>query len=177
MIVLFVFSTICTSSVLARQTSETTIFTYPSQVEEIDPAPDWLVQSASAGSFGESISSAGDVNGDGLDDIIVGAMATGNALGTVYAYHGSPSGLSPTANWTENNPYLPTLKYVYFGWAVSSAGDVDGDGFDDVMVSEQGEYGIQRGKVYLYYGSEDGLSDTAGWMREVRVMESCLGML
>ena len=165
-LVLFVLSSSFSSSVLAGQNPETRPLTILLHPEQSEPEPDWIVQSASGGSFGEAISSAGDVNGDGKDDIIVSAMATGNALGTVYAYYGSPSGLSSTANWVENNPYLPTLKYVYFGWAVSSAGDVNGDGYDDVLVSEQGEYGAQRGKVYLYYGSEAGLSSTAGWTRE-----------
>jgi hypothetical protein len=57
---------------------------------------------------------------------------------------------------------------AYFGYRVSSAGDVNGDGFDDVLVGawffDNGE--TNEGKVFLYYGSENGVSTSSNWSFE-----------
>src|SRR6185503_4948010 len=74
--------------------------------------------------FGQSVASAGDVNGDGFDDILVGAN------GTVVAFYGSATGVSKVNPWVVTS----TVPNDAFGFSVASAGDVDGDGFDDVIV-------------------------------------------
>ena len=81
-------------------------------------------------SFGYSVSSAGDVNNDGYDDIIVGSPgyngAAGGSSGRVYVYSGLTRQLLFTLNG--ENPGDS------FGSAVSSAGDVNNDGYDDIIV-------------------------------------------
>jgi hypothetical protein len=111
--------------------------------------------------FGYSVSGAGDVNGDGFDDFIVGAHLNDEAYssgGKAYLYLG---GSSP-----DNAPALEIpgeSAYNYFGYSVSGAGDVNGDGFDDFIIGAYGnsEAGSDAGKAYLYFGSSnpDGLSD------------------
>lgn len=124
----------------------------------------WRVTGATAaGRFGGSVSCAGDVNGDGYSDIIVGAYHE-NGMGAVYAYHGSPTGLSTTASWTIAGTQLAEDH----GSVVTSGGDVDADGYDDVLVGAQrhDEGGLgQCGAVYLYRGTGVGLLTTPSWVQ------------
>jgi MYXO-CTERM domain-containing protein len=106
--------------------------------------------------FGRSVSDAGDVNGDGYDDVVVGAQGTGSSAGWAYVYLGSASGVSSTAATTLTGEGTGTS----FGRAVSGAGDVNGDGYDDVIVGAC-YYGGSTGKVYVYLGSAHGVSSTA----------------
>lgn len=92
--------------------------------------------------FGDSVSAAGDVNGDGYDDIVIGAPGTdynGVESGSCYVIFGKPSGL---ANLTLLDSLKPGTYGVRidcggtgdkFGENVSGAGDLNGDGFDDVI--------------------------------------------
>ncbi len=116
--------------------------------------------------FGWSVSSAGDVNGDGYDDVIIGAYsayysATSLRPGKAYIYYGSASGLSgaPTV-------LIGDAGDDYFGYSVSSAGDVNGDGFDDVIVGAYGndEAGGLAGKAYVFKGGPGGLDTNAIWL-------------
>ena len=105
--------------------------------------------------YGASVSSAGDVNGDGYDDVIVGAPYFSNGssyIGRAYVYLGSPSGLSATPSAT-----LTAEEGVYFfGASVSSAGDINGDGYGDVIVGA-----LNSDKVYVYLGSPSGYERNA----------------
>ncbi|MFO0563060.1 MAG: FG-GAP-like repeat-containing protein [Polyangiales bacterium] len=97
---------------------------------------------------GTSVASAGDVNGDGLVDLIVGApTATG---GAVNVYHAAGTTFPSTATRAIAAP----ASTVQFGRFVSSLGDVNGDGYADVAV------GSASGRVFVYYGSSAGLGAT-----------------
>lgn len=129
------------------------------------PRPDWLADGNQAsGEFGLSVSAAGDVNGDGYDDLIVGAAYYDNGQtdeGRVSVYYGSAFGLSATPDWTAESDQ----STAYFGSSVSAAGDVNGDGFDDVIIGapyyENGQ--PDEGRAYVYHGSASGLSATPNW--------------
>ena len=95
---------------------------------------------------GYSVSSAGDVNGDGFDDIIIGAHKAVSAAGasfygngTSYVVFGKASGFAAnidlsTLNGTNGFKIIGDADLTYSGRSVSSAGDVNGDGFDDLII-------------------------------------------
>jgi FG-GAP repeat protein/flagellar hook capping protein FlgD len=108
--------------------------------------------------FGYSVASAGDVNGDGYPDLIMGAPHNGTAgtnAGRAYLYYGGP-----------NMDDVPDLTFTgqtagdNFGWSVSSAGDMNGDGYDDVIVGAWG-FSATTGRAYVYFGglSMDNVAD------------------
>ncbi|HTA88396.1 MAG TPA: VCBS repeat-containing protein [Polyangiaceae bacterium] len=107
--------------------------------------------------FGYPAASAGDVNGDGYADVVIGVVhySASKPGGHAYVYLGGPSGLSATPiTLTDPGSDLS----VGFGASVSSAGDMNGDGYADVIIGTQTEAGtVGDGKVYVYFGSSTGL--------------------
>ncbi|PCJ53727.1 MAG: hypothetical protein COA70_08545 [Planctomycetota bacterium] len=104
---------------------------------------------ASGDLFGESVSGAGDVNGDGFADLIVGAYfahpgGLSNA-GSAYVYSGADGSL--LHQWDGGTPD------VEFGGSVSGAGDVNGDGSADVIVGAPGGL-FGGGSAYVYSGAD-----------------------
>jgi PKD repeat protein len=123
--------------------------------------------------LGASVGTAGDVNGDGYDDIIVGAPLYGTPThyreGRVFVHYGSPTGLSATPNWIARSGRNQT-HYPRFGRAVGTAGDVNGDGYDDVIIGAQtfstnpggdANQQLEEGWVFVYHGSATGLKACA----------------
>jgi hypothetical protein len=97
--------------------------------------------------FGWSVATAGDVNGDGYADVVVGAYWYGNLTGRAYVYLGGTSGLATTAATT-----LTGEADSDFGWSVATAGDVNGDGYADVVVGAY-LYSVSTGRAYVYAGN------------------------
>jgi hypothetical protein len=114
---------------------------------------DWAVLGSvfSAGSgFGSSVATAGDVNGDGFTDVIVGAHLYGSVeWGQACVYHGSSNGLSLTPNWLVDGDD----GFGHFGQSVATAGDVNGDGYSDVIVGALNDGNVDEGSAVLYYGN------------------------
>jgi FG-GAP repeat/Secretion system C-terminal sorting domain/FG-GAP-like repeat len=105
--------------------------------------------------FGVSVASAGDVNGDGYSDILIGASGYNSSTGRAYVFLGGKT--------IGTTPYLTIDGEAtgdYFGNAVCSAGDVNGDGYADICVGAYG-HGSAEGKVYLYYGGPDSTAAAA----------------
>jgi hypothetical protein len=136
--------------------------------EGLSPTPNWTAESdQDSAQFGYSVATAGDVNGDGYSDVIVGARYYDNGEtdeGRAFVYHGSAGGLSPAPNWTAES----NLAYASFGFSVGTAGDVNGDGYADVVVGAPDYTGSQvgGGAVFVYHGGPGGLSPTANWMED-----------
>ncbi len=150
------------------QDDDGAVFLYYGSATGLSLAPGWWTDSDETGSyFAYSVGTAGDVNGDGYADIIVGAFSYSNDQvheGRAYAYYGSPAGPSLAPDWiTEGNQ-----DEAVFGGPASTAGDVNGDGFSDVVVSatgyDNGE--TDEGRVYAYYGSAAGLDQAPDWIAE-----------
>ena len=83
--------------------------------------------------LGTSVASAGDVNGDGYGDIVVGADGYTNGSageGAAFVYLGGASGLGTAATWTGEGNQIG----AGFGTAVAAAGDANGDGYADIAV-------------------------------------------
>ncbi len=107
------------------------------------------------GRFGWGLSCAGDVNGDGYVDVVVGAPYVEAWNGRVYILHGSPHGLGTTPDET----LVPPETMGNFGSRVASAGDVNGDGYADVLVSAPST-DRSSGSLMVYAGSRNGLLPT-----------------
>ena len=141
---------------------------YPVTIDPLAATPAWTAESDQTGTeFGYSVGTAGDVNGDGYSDVIVGAYGYDNGQvheGRAYVYLGGPSGLSANAAWTAEGDQ----QGAEFGTRVGTAGDVNGDGYSDVIVGAPGYDNGQanEGRVYVYLGGLSGLSACAAWTAE-----------
>ncbi|NOY24801.1 MAG: hypothetical protein GXP62_02920 [Oligoflexia bacterium] len=105
---------------------------------------------------GRAVSGAGDINGDGHEDLLVGAPGNddaGTASGATYLVLGSTSPASTSLSEADAE-YAGEGSSNYAGWSVSGAADVDGDGFDDVLVGAPGntDAGDWAGAAYLQLG-------------------------
>jgi hypothetical protein len=106
--------------------------------------------------FGSSVASAGDVNGDGYSDVVVGAPYAGGFTGRAYVYLGGARGLGASPATSLSGPDGRDGQYAR---SVAGAGDINGDGYADVVV---GAYGVggNTGRVYVYLGGASGLAAT-----------------
>ena len=112
---------------------------------------------------GYSVSSAGDFNGDGYDDVIIGARyADPNGVknsGSTYVVFGKESGFSRVIDLSELDSsdgfrINGENRGDYSGHSVSSAGDINGDGYDDIIIGADGAdpNGSGSGSSYIIYG-------------------------
>jgi hypothetical protein len=137
----------------------------------------WIVESNQAGAeLGSSVAAAGDVNGDGFGDVIVGALYYTNveaSAGRALVYHGSASGLSATPAWIVDGDQNSGV----FGYDVAGAGDVNGDGFSDVIVGcpWYDNPTSQSGKAYVFHGSASGLTTVPAWINGTSQAEAHYG--
>ncbi|MAA80572.1 MAG: hypothetical protein CL916_15055 [Deltaproteobacteria bacterium] len=106
---------------------------------------------------GSHVGSAGDVDADGFDDLLIGAPysdAGGNRSGKVYLFHGSDlSGISYSVSEASASFYGEGV-YDEVEYA-TGVGDVDGDGLDDIVIGvpKNDDVGLDAGKTYLIYGA------------------------
>jgi len=137
-----------------------------SDIERNDDLRGFVIKGApEGGAFGFSVSSAGDVNGDGFDDLIVGApYASPNGLGSgaIYVVFGGSDmttiELSAIEAGIGGFVVYGASASDFAGRSVSSAGDVNGDGFDDLIIGASGAdpNGDNSGASYVVFGKTGG---------------------
>ncbi|MEM7705284.1 MAG: choice-of-anchor D domain-containing protein [Pseudomonadota bacterium] len=122
----------------------------------------FAIEGAAANDYsGRSVSGAGDVNGDGLADLIVGAPGTGNLVGTSYVVFGKSSGGTVDLGSLGSGGFAieGAAPFDFSGGSVSGAGDVNGDGLADLIV---GAYNAdpgnedRAGTSYVVFGKSSG---------------------
>jgi hypothetical protein len=122
-------------------------------------------QHGTRGKYGDQLGNevaSGDVNGDGLDDILVGAPWGGEMSGEAYVFFGRKN-MEEKAIWeVRNNEHDIEIRGYNDGQFLGkslAAGDINGDGIDDIIVgAEETENirGLSTGAVYIIYGRRDG---------------------
>jgi hypothetical protein len=139
---------------------------YYGEASPIDPNKDVRLNGISLNSHsGQAVASAGDVDGDGYDDVLVGAPEANigglSAVGQAYLVFGASS-FPGTYALASASPRFEGIEQVEFaGQAVSTAGDVDGDGRADILIGAPGA-SSNAGATYLVFGAPAQPNETIG---------------
>lgn len=113
----------------------------------LDVTPDLILEGLASGEeFGSDIG-AGDINGDGYDDIICGAPFYNSYTGRIFLFYGGPS-----MNNTADKIFMGDTVYGYFGASLACA-DLNNDGYYDIAATSKNSFYL--GKVNFYYGNEN----------------------
>ena len=161
------------------EAGEGAAFLYLGTATGIDPtSPSWSAESdVVLANFGERLSGAGDVNGDGFADWLVGApdwsSATVGGAGRIYLYLGSANVAGTTAAWE----FSPTGPNTRLGSDVGGGGDVNGDGYADLVAGARLYSGGEsnEGAVYVWFGGATGPASAPDWSAESNLAGAQLG--
>jgi hypothetical protein len=126
-----------------------------------------------------NIASAGDVNGDGYDDLVLGSNSNsggGLSRGQAYIFYGKSTLAGSYVASSANVVISGILDSDTFGSYVSSLGDLNGDGYSDVMISAVGAIGSDfRGQAYVFYGKPNMTASTTAASADVTITGSSTG--
>ncbi len=133
----------------------------------------WAPEAADYAGWGQVAGGGADYDGDGFSDMLVLDSRWSSNAGRMHVYYGSSSGLDRTRD-ADLEPTDSDRQQLFAGSALP-LGDMDGDGYDDVMIgaTHDDEEGSNTGAIYIYYGSSSGLNTdreekwTAAFARDV----------
>ncbi|HEX6791604.1 MAG TPA: integrin alpha, partial [Candidatus Krumholzibacteria bacterium] len=151
---------------------------YAGSASGLSPAPSWMARGGQAGAgLGSFMRPVGDVNGDGYDDVLLGAPMWDGAssdCGQARLFLSGARGVSSRPVWTVDgggaNSHLATT--------VAGAGDVNGDGYDDVLIGEPQYSEVsrpERGRALIFFGGRRGPSRDPDWQAPGPVAYSHFG--
>jgi hypothetical protein len=128
--------------------------------------PNALLGGHPAGLGASSVAGAGDVNGDGYADVIVGAYqydAGQTDEGAAFLFLGSATGIADGSPASAAAEFQANQGSALLGWSVAGAGDVNGDSYADVIVGapeyDAGQNNNNEGAAFLFLGSATGIAD------------------
>ena len=108
---------------------------------------------------GWSVSAAGDINGDGYDDLLIGAWQHNTSMGRSYVVFGGKnvgsSGVIALSNLNGVNGFKLDGEFIgdQSGWSVNTAGDINGDGYPDLIIGAI-SYAGATGRSYVVFGGQ-----------------------
>jgi hypothetical protein len=126
-----------------------------------------------------SVASAGDVNGDGFGDVLVGdprwedTFPTQADEGAAFVFLGSASGVAPGNPGNAAATLQSNTQFAQMGFAVSGAGDIDADGYGDVIVGTPNTLGV--GSACVQYGGASGIASATAATCTTRLTQSFSG--
>jgi hypothetical protein len=132
------------------------------ELSELTTETGFILRGESISDFaGFRVAGAGDINGDGIGDILVSAMVASAANGIVYVVFGAsapkPDLVVPLASLDGTNGYkiMGESAGLLCGRGLAKAGDVNGDGFDDIILGAPGSYmsTTYAGAAYIVFGT------------------------
>jgi hypothetical protein len=116
-----------------------------------------ITGATSSDNFGSAVAYAGDVDDDGSGDLLVGAYGYSSSTGRAYLFAGPITSGSQTYS-TAAATFTGGTASDYAGRAVDGNGDIDGDGYSDIIIGAYGQDtgGTDAGAAYVYYGPVTG---------------------
>ncbi len=121
--------------------------------------------------FGTCVKKAGDINQDGFEDLIIGAPGYNGNRGRTYIFYGGLApGNTPSVILSGENSFL---QNTYFGYSCSGAGDLNNDGYDDLIVGAYG-WSSQTGRAYIYFGGAS-MDDIPDLILQSEMPNGCFG--
>ncbi|MBN1552643.1 FG-GAP repeat protein, partial [bacterium] len=155
MMIVLAFFLFFSGAVYGTTEKQVTSLVYPRISRTLSDVPIWTGEADISGAgYGVCVATAGDVNGDGYADVIVGAHEYDDGHlsgGRVFVYHGNANGVSDTPSWS----LASDTSGAMFGLSVGTAGDTNGDGFSEIIIGAP-QYG--GGRIIVVPGSSSGLS-------------------
>jgi hypothetical protein len=116
-------------------------------------SPETLTSSDGLKGFGCRVTAAGDLDGDGYGDVAV-ARVGDDFSGSLYVFAGGPGGLAKTTTRIDSPDQNPSR----LGYSLAGVGDLDGDGYADLVASEIAVSDL-TGHVHVYLGGAGGISN------------------
>ncbi len=157
---------IAVTALLEEQTTRVAVVGYMYGTDGLSEAPSWTIEDPVVdpdpgefigSDFGSSLA-AGDINGDGIDDLVLSRPSLSNSASYLFVYPGTPAGPSPGPS--DVHPWNDI-----FANAVAVVGDVDGDGFAEVSVDAVAR---DLSSVLLVYPGLDGIACDVDSDRDAR---------